>query len=139
MYRRQNKKKRHCCRNPGIGVATVSVVTETNPAIAPPIISVFQEVRIPARSFSLWDTVFLDASIMRDLGTDPTVRRSVGVPKLVSSLVHLDYLLWVVGFVAVNHLVGLHLGHVKHGESVGVGVGVQHSYVALRHLTLHQS
>ena len=99
----------------------------------------------------LWDTVFLDAAIMWDLGTDPPVRRSIRVPKLVSSLVHseqtfqsfnlnfnlLDYLLWVVGLVAVNQLVGHHLGHVEHGKRVGVGVGVQHSYVALCHLTMH--
>ena len=49
----------------------------------------------------------------------------------------LDYLLWVVGLVAVDQLVCHHLGHVEHGERVGVGVGVQYSYVALRHLTMH--
>merc|ERR1712037_1024891 len=137
MDKRYDKKKRHCRTNPGIRVASVSVVTEANRTITPLIVAVFQEVDIPARSFSLWDTVFLDAAIMWDLGTDPPVRRSIGVPKLVSSLVHLDYLLWVVGLVAVNQLVGHHLGHVKHGERVGVGVGVQHSYVALCHLTMH--
>ena len=42
-----------------------------------------------------------------------------------------------MGLVAVDQLVGLHLGHVEHGEGVGVGVDVQHSHVALRHLTMH--
>ena len=103
-------------------------------------------------SVYLWNAVFLDASIMGDLGTDPAVRSSVRITKLISSLIHsdnrdqrsygfklnlLDYLLWVVGLVAVDQLVGLHLGHVEHGEGVGVGVDVQHSHVALRHLTMH--
>ena len=42
-----------------------------------------------------------------------------------------------MGLVAVDQLVGLHLGHVEHGEGVGVGVDVQHSHVALCHLTMH--
>ena len=49
----------------------------------------------------------------------------------------LDDLLWVVGLVAVDHLEGLHLGHVEHGERVGVGIDVQYSHIALRHLTMH--
>ena len=48
----------------------------------------------------------------------------------------LDDLLWVVGLVAVDHLEGLHLGHVEHGERVWVGVDIQNSYEALRNLTM---
>ena len=105
-----------------------------------------------ARTY-LWDAVFLDASIMGDLSTNPPVRCSVRIPKLVSSLVHpdngpyiesflldnnlLDYLLWVMCLVAVDQLEGLYLGHVEHGERVGVGVDVQYSHIALSHLTMH--
>ena len=48
----------------------------------------------------------------------------------------LDDLLWVVGLVAVDHLEGLHLGDVEHGERVRVGVDVQNSYEALRNFTM---
>merc|ERR1712192_26649 len=137
MDERQDKNKRPCRTNPGIRVATVSVITETNCTIAALKVAVFHQMHIPARCFSLWDAVFLDGSIMWYLCTDPPSRRSVRIPKLVSSLIHLDNLLWVVGLVAVHQLVGHHLGHIKHGERVGVGVGVQHSDVALLHLTIH--
>ena len=49
----------------------------------------------------------------------------------------LDDLLWVVGLVAVDHLEGLHLGHVEHGERVRVGVDIQNSYEALRNFAMH--